>query len=139
MIGEKRIEYPDSAEINLNIHLHTNSDRASVEYLTECSSEDLSNDSVQESPGQQSLQTLDDGTQIRHEFKRGDHAGEVATARIFDGDIVYNGEKMSSPSAAVRRAVEDIKGEPVHGNGWTWWRFYDDEDSEWKPLDVLRD
>lgn len=130
------VQYPEDADIDVNIHLHIDSDKESS--LSSRESSDEGSGEVEEVTGQQYLRKLDDGTQIRHEFKRGDHAGEVAVARIVNGIVVYDGEEMNSPSAAVRRAVEDIKGEPVHGNGWTWWRFYDDEDGEWKPLDDLR-
>lgn len=88
--------------------------------------------------GHPELQRLEDGTRLRHEFKRGEYAGETVYGRITGGHVEYDGDEYS-PSKAVEVAVEDVKGKRVPGNGWTWWEFYDDDTDEWRKLDTIRE
>ena len=47
------------------------------------------------------LEQLEDEVVIRHQYKRGEQAGETVEAKIRDGHIIYNNEKLS-PSGAAR-------------------------------------
>lgn len=88
--------------------------------------------------GHPALRKLEDGTKVRHKFKKGEYAGEVVQGRVRDGHIVYN-SKWMAPSTAAVEAVEDIKGESHRINGWRWWEYLDDESREWRSIDELRD
>ena len=88
--------------------------------------------------GHPALRELENGTQLRHQFKQGDYAGETVQAKVRDGHVVYN-SKWMAPSTAAVEAVEDIKGEPHRINGWRWWEYLNDESNEWRSIDELRD
>lgn len=87
--------------------------------------------------GHPALKRLEDGTKVRHQFKQGEYAGEVAEARVRDGHIVYNSEWMS-PSGAAEEAVKDIKSKSTSIDGWRWWDYLDSESNEWRSIDELR-
>lgn len=84
------------------------------------------------------LEKLENGTEIRHEFKQGEYKGEVVKAKIIDGHVKYGSEELS-PSGAAIKAVEDIKGKTTSQNGWRWWKYFDKETEEWRKIDDLRD
>jgi len=88
--------------------------------------------------GHPALRKLEDGTEVRHKFKQGEYAGQVAQARIHNGHVVYNSEAMA-PSTAAVEAVENIKHESYRINGWSWWEYLDDGSGEWRSIDELRD
>lgn len=87
--------------------------------------------------GHPRLEQLEDEVIIRHQYKRGEQAGETVEAKIRDGHIIYNNEKLS-PSGAARKANLDIRNSEYEINGWTWWEFFDEEKEEWRPLEALR-
>lgn len=85
------------------------------------------------------LRDVPDGTEVRHQYKRGNHRGTEVTAVIQNGHVVYEGEGYA-PSPAARAADIDVRGDDgdwAH-NGWNWWEFYDESRDEYRPLDELR-
>jgi hypothetical protein len=83
------------------------------------------------------LREVEDGTEIRYKYTRGQYSGEVAKAEIKEGHVIYNGKKYS-PSGAARAAMRDIRGSDYEQNGWKWWKYYDDEAGDWKDLESLK-
>lgn len=86
------------------------------------------------------LSQLANGTVLRHQYKRGSHAGGQIEAQIKDGQVEYDGEVMSSPSRAAVVADHDRRGSsaPDDNNGWTFWEYRDEERGEWRSIDELR-
>lgn len=72
--------------------------------------------------------TLPAGTELR-----GQHRGNEKTARVADGQIVFEGRGYASPSAAGNAAT----GRST--NGWTFWEVKRPGDAGWLLLTVLRD
>jgi len=70
---------------------------------------------------------LKDGLQLRKYLK-----GNLHSAKVINGKIVYNGEDYSSPSAAGIAAA----GNSV--NGWVFWEYFNEEFKSWEMLDSLR-
>ncbi|WP_135807238.1 hypothetical protein [Halorussus marinus] len=87
--------------------------------------------------GHPRLKELERKVVIRHQYKRGEQAGEAVQAKIRDGHIIYNNQKFS-PSGAAREANSDVTNSEYEINGWTWWEFFGEEKEEWVPLETLR-
>jgi hypothetical protein len=87
--------------------------------------------------GHPELEKLEQETVIRHRYEHGEQAGEVAKAKLRDGYIIYNNQRFS-PSGAARKANSDISGSEYEINGWTWWKFFNQEKEQWMSLDTLR-
>jgi hypothetical protein len=87
--------------------------------------------------GHPRLEKLEEVVEIRHQYKRGEQAGETVEGKIRDGHIIYNNEKFS-PSGAARKANSDIRNSEYEINGWIWWEFFDEEKGEWRSLEALR-
>lgn len=86
--------------------------------------------------GHPELERLENGTEVRHVFERGDHSGETSIGEIQGGHIVYAGENHS-PTSAAKAALEDIRGDSYETNGWKWWQYK--VDGEWQDLEEVRE
>jgi hypothetical protein len=95
------------------------------------------------------LGQLDNGTTLRHVYKRGKYSGEKVTGHVQDerisvpGDSGPDNSKYSTrtPSGAAREADqwcrnEDARADPYGYSGWDWWE-YKNEDGEWRPIREL--
>lgn len=96
----------------------------------------MTDSSYSKESGHPELAKLEDGTEVRHVFERGDHAGETSIGEIQGGHILYSGEKHS-PTSAARAALRDIRGQAYETNGWKWWQY--DVDGEWMNLEKVRE
>lgn len=86
-------------------------------------------DAIQDEPGLSVRGTIiPNGTKLRGTYK-----GIQYYAEITEGQIVFNGKKFKSPSAAVMDITH------VNTNGWVFWEYYDAVHSEWRILKTLRD
>lgn len=88
---------------------------------------------------QTGLQSLEEGTIVRHRFQRGGFSGEIIEAEVRNGAIEYDGERYT-PSAAATEADRELRGTEAASahNGWEWWEFQDD-DGDWIQIDTLRE
>jgi len=88
------------------------------------------------------LGQLDNGTTLRHVYKRGEYSGEEVTAHVKDERISVPGDSgpddseltTRTPSGAAREADqfhrdEDARDDPYGYSGWDWWE-YKNEDGE---------
>lgn len=87
--------------------------------------------------GHKALLQLEDGTKVRHKYRRGEYAGKTAEAVVKNGHIVYNNNEYS-PTGAAREANYDTIGREYEVNGWKWWKYYDEVSGEWRKLSTLR-
>jgi len=88
---------------------------------------------------------LEDGTTLRHKYRRGDYSGEVVEATVEDGRINVEGDDgpkpdvdTRSPSGAAREADKILRGDDARGrgyNGWDWWEYR--EKDKWKEIRTL--
>jgi len=89
-----------------------------------------------------SLEKLEDGTTVRHKYRRGDYAGSVIEGTIQGTNIVVEGDNDTrSPSGAAEFADKQHRGDDARKggwNGWEWWEFQND-DGEWVELLSLTD
>jgi len=97
----------------------------------------MSGNSYSVENGHPALGKLEDGTKLRHKYRRGDQAGEIIKATVREGHVVYQNEKYS-PTGAARQANLDATGKEYEVNGWRWWDYYNEGDDEWKQLKTLR-
>lgn len=93
--------------------------------------------------GRSGLNKLEDGTVVRHKYRRGKYAGEAVEAIVQGGRLAVEGDSMDTrtPSGAASVADEQYRGEDARSggwNGWEWWE-YQNEDGEWIPLKELDD
>lgn len=89
---------------------------------------------------------LEDGTVLRHKYKRGDYSGEVIEATVRDGRIDVKGDEgpypdvdTRSPSGAARESDKIVRGDDARGsgyNGWDWWE-YKNENDNWVEIREL--
>jgi hypothetical protein len=89
---------------------------------------------------------LEDGTVLRHKYKRGDYSGEIIEATVKDGRIDVEGDEgpyadvnTRSPSGAARESDKIVRGDDARGsgyNGWDWWE-YKDENDNWVEIREL--
>lgn len=97
------------------------------------------------------LGQLDNGTTLRHVYKRGEYSDEEVTAHIQDERISVPGDPgpddseltTRTPSGAAREADRfhrgaDARDDPYGYSGWDWWE-YQNEDGEWVPIRELSD
>lgn len=97
----------------------------------------MSGNSYSAESGHPILNELENGTKLRHKYKKGDQAGVVVEATVQEGHVVYRDGKFS-PTGAARVANQDATGKEYEVNGWRWWDYYDEENSEWRQMKVLR-
>jgi hypothetical protein len=84
---------------------------------------------IREEPGLAVRGTvIPNGTKLRGTYK-----GIQYYAEVNEGQIIFNGKKFKSPSAAVMDITH------VNTNGWIFWEYYDAVNSEWKILKTLRE
>ncbi len=67
------------------------------------------------------------GTEFRRRYK-----GQLFSARVLDGKLVYNAQQYDSPSPAAMA----ITGNSV--NGWIWWECRLPGQSRWERIDSVR-
>jgi hypothetical protein len=93
------------------------------------------------------LGQLDNGTTLRHVYRRGEYSGEEVTAHVQDERISVPGDSgpddskytTRTPSGAARETDRfhrraDAREDPYSYNGWDWWEYRDDE---WVPIREL--
>jgi len=68
-----------------------------------------------------------EGMKLRAVFK-----GREYHAQVINGNIVYNGKKFNSPSAAAMEICGHEK------NGWDFWSFFEETTNKWRSIDDLR-
>ena len=68
--------------------------------------------------GHPCLEKIEEEVIIRHQYKRGEQAGESIKAKIQDGHIIYNGQEFSLLGAA-HQANSDVRHKEYRINGWT--------------------
>jgi hypothetical protein len=98
----------------------------------------MSNDFYTKDEGHEAIKRLENGTKVKHKYKWGEHEGVVINGEISGGHIIYDGEKYS-PTGAAKIAIRELKKDGYTVNGWTWWKYYDEESGSWKPLNKIRD
>lgn len=89
------------------------------------------------------LAKLEDGTRVRHEYRRGDYGGDVIWATVQGDRLVVEGDNQDSrtPTGAARVKDKQHRGDDARGegyNGWRWWE-YESEDGDWVPLSTLKE
>jgi hypothetical protein len=95
------------------------------------------------------LGQLDNGTVLRHVYKRGEYSGDEVTATVQGERINVSGDASPdssvdgtrTPSGAAREADRlhrgvDARDDPYGYSGWDWWK-YQNEDGEWVPIREL--
>jgi hypothetical protein len=55
-----------------------------------------------------------------------------------DGSLTFDGSSYSSLSIAATKARETIVGRVLHTNGWTFWKYADDQSGKLKEIDAIR-
>lgn len=93
------------------------------------------------------LGQLDDGTVLRHVYKRGKYKDDVVTVSVKGERIDVRGDAgpdnseytTRTPTGAARVADRHFRAADSRDsgyNGWTWWK-YENEDGEWIPIKQL--
>lgn len=92
------------------------------------------------------LGQLEDGTTLRHVYKRGEYRGDEVTVQVqgerinVKGDAGPDGvaDSTRTPSGAAREADRlhrgvDSRDDPYGYSGWEWWEYQNDK-GEWIPI-----
>lgn len=95
----------------------------------------------QQTIGSSALGKLEDGTVVKHHYRRGDYSGETVEATVQGDRLSVEGDdqEIRSPTGAARVADIQLRGDDARGegyNGWTWWE-YENEAGELVPINDL--
>ncbi len=95
------------------------------------------------------LGQLENGTTLRHVYKRGRYSGDVVTVCVQGEQIDVPSDAgpddsdytTRTPSGSAREADRqhrgtDARNDPYGYSGWDWWE-YQNEDREWVPISEL--
>lgn len=97
---------------------HTNKDEAQKDRMNRVTSyEERGRDEDEKSlMGNDALETLPDGVEVRWRIERGDYAGEERTGTVRGGRIEFNGSTWT-PSGFAREADREIRGTEARSSG----------------------